>query len=346
MRQRAIAVASEGHVAEAATAMLARGNAVDAVISAIFVAAAASATVLLGPVQILVGGAGAGLRAIDGRCHQPGHGVQRPRGFKADDVIPPAARVAVPALPAALATALANFGRTTLAQVLAPAIERARPIAERAQVLKRIAQYGPSALTEEGIAAELIAAAGRVPGGLLTNEDLQRVRPSAEACEVGVVGDRRIATVPWGAGAVRGDSEAAPMPATFTQLVAVADGHGLIAIACYESPYDGLAIPELGLSAPFCAAPVLRGQARVRPGDLRPAAAPMALGEREGIMDVALGIAAANGAETRLQAVIRALGTGMPLDLALGVQDGAPGGLTVGVVRDRDGAQALVARAS
>ena len=40
---------------------------------------------------------------------------------------------------------------------------------------------------------------------------------------------------------------------------------------------DGLAIGELGLRAPFFAEPVLRGETRIRPGDARAAAAPIAL---------------------------------------------------------------------
>lgn len=59
-----------------------------------------------------------------------------------------------------------------------------------------------------------------------------------------------------------------------TRAVATVDRNGSFAIACCD---EGFAIGELGLRAPFFAEPVLRGATRVRPGDARPAAAPIAL---------------------------------------------------------------------
>src|SRR5580693_5893890 len=99
-RHQALATASEGSAAEAASAMLVKGNAVDAVVAGVFAAAGAGASVLLGPVQIVFGGAGLGLRAVDGRVRQPGKGAPRPRGFTPEQTVAPAARVGVPALPA------------------------------------------------------------------------------------------------------------------------------------------------------------------------------------------------------------------------------------------------------
>ena len=339
MRTRVLAVASDTDVAEAAMSVLhhAKGNAVDAVIAGVFAAGALHRTVLLGPVQLLVGGAGAGLRAIDGRGRQPGFGVPRPRGFKTEDPIAPASRVAVPALPAALATALASFGRSTMAQVLAPAVERARVSAERFQFFKRLLQHGPSALVEQGIASDLVAAAGRVAGGLLTEEDLARVRPLAAACEVHVVGERRVATAPWGAVAVRDATLAAELSARLVHVVAAADAHGLLAIACYEAPDDGVPVPELGLVAPFGAAPVLRGEARVPPGDPRPAPAPIAMSDLNGVIDVAVGVAQADDAERSLATILHALAAGGALDLAMGAAAAPISGRPVGVVRGRDG---------
>ena len=55
------------------------------------------------------------------------------------------------------------------------------------------------------------------------------------------------------------------------------DRNGSFAIACWDEGVDGLTIGELGLRAPFFAEPVMRGATRVRPGDARPAAAPIAL---------------------------------------------------------------------
>ena len=88
--RRRAAAGSESHVAQAARDALARGNAVDAVVAGVLMAAAESPGVLLGPVQLLAGGAGAGLIAIDGRVRQPGMGAPRPRGFLATEPIPEA----------------------------------------------------------------------------------------------------------------------------------------------------------------------------------------------------------------------------------------------------------------
>jgi hypothetical protein len=62
-----------------------------------------------------------------------------------------------------------------------------------------------------------------------------------------------------------------------TRAVACVDRFGAFAVACWDEGVDGLTIAELGLRAPFFAEPVLRGATRVRPGDARPAAAPVAL---------------------------------------------------------------------
>src|SRR5580658_713944 len=93
---RAAACASESHVLDAARAALVRGHAVDAVVAGVFAAAARSPSVLLGPVQLLVGGAGTGLHAVDGRVQQPGKGLPRPRGFAPGEDVPRAARAGVP----------------------------------------------------------------------------------------------------------------------------------------------------------------------------------------------------------------------------------------------------------
>ena len=293
-RTRAVATASEGSAAEAATALLVKGNAVDAVVAGVFAAAASSPSVLLGPVQVLFGGAGLGLRAVDGRVRQAGKGAPRPRGFTPDQTIAPAARVGVPALPAALAAALASSGAMTLAQVMAPAIAGASPA--RKEVLRAIAQRGASALSAEAIAGEIIAVCGRIAGGVLTRDDMEAVMPAIIAVqEVALPGPtRRAAVVPWReATLVPGRAEPAPsIPATHVHVVAAADHRGLLAVACYERPDEGVAIEGLGLVAPFTASPVLRGQTRVRPGVPVPAAAPIALVRTvtEAALDVALSI--------------------------------------------------------
>jgi gamma-glutamyltranspeptidase/glutathione hydrolase len=276
--------ASVPHVAHAARDALSRGNAVDAVLSAVLVAAAESPTVLLGPLQLLVAGAGAGMRAVDGRLRQPGRGVPRPRGLMDGESVPPAARVGVPLLPATLASALASLGSATYRRVAGAAIECARKRSdERARVLEQIARHGAAALTGDEVVSELTAAAGRAASGLLTRVDLASIRPAIVACDDRHLAATGLLTVPWRANE--------PQDASFTEVVAAADARGLIAIACYEDRPDGLPIPALGLVAPAIAAPVKRGQPRVRPGEPLPAAAPIALRAIRGVADLALGLA-------------------------------------------------------
>jgi hypothetical protein len=291
-RTRAVATASEGVAAEAATATLGKGNAVDAVVAGLFAAAAASPSVLLGPVQILFGGAGLGLRAVDGRVRQAGKGAPRPRGFTQDQAIAPAARVGVSAFPAALAAALASSGAMTLAQAMAPAVAGAR--GERKALLRTIAQRGPSALAAEAVAGEIVAVCGRVAGGLLTRDDLDEILPAIEPVEERALRGpaRRAAFIPWRESAVatRTDPE---LPSANVHVVGAVDHRGLVAVGCYERPDDGVAIEALGLVAPFAASPVLRGQTRVRPGTVCPAAAPIALVRtaEDAALDMALAIA-------------------------------------------------------
>lgn len=318
-------------MAQAARDALAYGNAVDAVVTGLLVAAAEAPGVLLGPVQLLAGGAGAGLQAVDGRVRQPGLGIPRPRGVVAGEAVPPPARVGVPALPAAVATALASLGATTLLRAAGPALERARVVSpERAAVLETFARRGASAMTDHAIASELAAVAGRAAGGTLTDDNLAAVRPGMITCDEASIAPTGILRVPW--------REAVPGPAT--QVVAAADARGLVAIACYEVPVDGVAVPGLGLLAPAFASPVMRGEARVRPGEPRPASAPIALRTRRGIVDVAIGLALAQNAETALEALLDRLDDAALLHEAIAAAPGAP----VALVRSGETAAVVASR--
>lgn len=326
-RRRASA-ASQGVAADVAAEALARGNAVDAVAAAVLSAAAESPSVLLGPVQILVGGAGAGLRAIDGRNLQPGVGQPRPRGFREGDVVPPAARVATPALPAALAAALALGAGATLARALGPAIEIARAKSkERAATLRRLSRRGAGAMGESAIRDELLAAAGRVAGGVLGEGDFDAVLPQVASARLRERGALEIASVPWCEGA----------NGSAVEIVAAADARGLVAVASYEIAPEGLSIDALGLVAPFAAEPVRRGETRVRPGSPRPAAAPIALALREAVVELAMGAPRARDAEKILFAAMDAAGDAAELTLAT---LGAPETL-VAVARTRDAARVV-----
>jgi hypothetical protein len=316
-------------VAQAARDALGRGNAVDAVVTGILVAAAESPGVFLGPVQLLVGGAGAGLLAVDGRVRQPGLGIPRPRGVVAGEAVPPPSRVGVPVLPAALATVLASLGGMTLQRAAGPAAEWARALSpERGVVLARFAQRGAAAMTDDAVSSELTAVAGRAAGGLLTVDDLSAVRPGLVSCDEPSLGPSGILRVPWRQGVAEGAA---------THVVAVADGRGLVAVACYEVPVDGVTIAALGLLAPAFATPVMRGEARVRPGDPRNAAAPIALRARRGVVDTAMGLALTPEPEAALDALLSNLDDAAALLGALRATRGRP----VAITRTGDNAAVL-----
>jgi gamma-glutamyltranspeptidase/glutathione hydrolase len=283
------AVASNADVARVVAEALVKGNAVDAVVAGVFAAAALDASVLLGPVQMLLGGAGAGARAIDGRALQPGRGLPRPRGFRLEDPIPPAAWIATPVLPAALVAALPLAGGGSLSRALGPALDIARRASpERRDVLLRISRRGARAMCERPISEELVAAAGRGVGGLLTEADLEEASPASAACEAG---GGELLVPPWRA--------LDAVDASHVEVVVAADARGLVCVACYEAGRDGLAVEALGLVAPLLATPVRRGEQRERPGSRRPAAAPIALRSRGGMVDAAFGVA--NGATSAVR---------------------------------------------
>jgi hypothetical protein len=234
-------------------------------------------------------------------------------------------------LPATVAAAAAVLGSIPLARAAGPAIELARVNSpDRARLIETFVRRGAQGFTDDAVAGELMAAAGRVAQGLLTRDDLASVRPSVIQCDETQSAPGGILTVSW-RGDARGDS-------SNTQVVAACDGQGLVAVACYEAPLDGLAIPALGVVIPPFAVPVMRGTARVRPGTPRPATAPIALRIQAGIVDLALGVAEAPDAEQSLDTAIRALAE------AVAITDSLFAGLKgrlVAVARSRDKARTL-----
>jgi hypothetical protein len=336
--------ASEPHVAQAARDVLSHGargshgNAVDAVMAGVLMAAAGSAGVLLGPLQVLVGGRGVGLRAIDGRLRQPGLGVPRPRGFLAGEAIPAAARVAVPMLPAAAASAIASLGSATPRRVAGPALQHARACSEdRARLLEAFATRGASVFLDDAVAGELVAAAGRAARGLLTVEDLESVRPEIVSCDDRSLEPTGVWTVPWRSL----EPTAPPAGARSTHVVAAADAQGLMAVACYEAPIDGLAIGPLGLVAPAFAVPVMRGERRTRPGEPCAAPAPIALRMLLGITDFAIGLAGAPDPEAALDRLISAVAAALATPAPL---PASSNGVQVAVARVGEGVRVLASR--
>lgn len=325
-KQRAFA-GPTGDIEVAGEEVLKKGNAVDAVIAGVFAACATSASVLLGPVQLLVGGGGAGFRAFDGRVRQPGLGAPRPRGFQPGEDIPGGARVGVPWLPATLAAALATAGSATLAQVMGPAIALAKGTG-REDVLARIAGRGPRALEERPLSSALLSRVGRTEGGLLTADDLASPRPEvvtatrtslagpppdsmrAQAAAKAGENVRVLISLPWGHiedGVLALPAGADGGACATTRAAVAVDRNGTFAIACWDEAAEGLVIDDLDLRAPFAAEPVRRGQTRLRPGDVRPACAPLALVGTPASPEVAIAAFGARDAYDVLAGALRGL---------------------------------------
>lgn len=281
--KKRIGLASEEAITEVLEAVLAKGNATDAIVAGVACAAANDPSVFLGPLTVLIVGAGVGARVIDGRVLQPGKGAQRPRGFIEGEMIPDAARVGVPGLPAALATALSASGSLTMAQAMAPALDVAKgKSAERRGVLEAFSRRGPLAMTDGEIARELVAVAGPLAGGILTKDDLGAVRPGSIAASSHPLTGGALLTPPWmGEGGSK------------TQTLVALDWHGTFALAAYETHADGVDVGPLGLRAPMVASPVLRGETRVKPGVPVDSSAPLAVRERGGVFDAAVAFAGA-----------------------------------------------------
>ncbi len=287
-------VATEQVVEEVAHVIAAKGNAVDAAVAAVFAAAAVHPSVLLGPVHLLLVGQGIGHRAIDGRSLQPGRRARRPRGFVDAASIPPAARVASPRLPGALLLALAMHGKCTPGQVLGPARDLAKGSA-RGGVLAHLERRGAPGLLDAAIWDALARAAGPLEGGLLTQADLADARPDTTPCALTREGADTFAHLPW----VADDREAAGE----SRIVIASDRAGTVALAAYEVHAHGVHVPDLDLVAPLQATPVCRGTPRVAPGTPCASWAALAVREKEGVVEIALG-----GPRQPLAALLRAVG--------------------------------------
>jgi gamma-glutamyltranspeptidase/glutathione hydrolase len=275
VKSRSIAVANDPAGEDAANDyLLSGGSAIGAVLAGYFAAAGAYAGVLLSPISILVGGTGMGARAFDGRLRQPGLGTKRPRGFRADEPIPEAARIAIPTSVAAALVAQAYDGEQKLRAIMKASIARAeRSGAEgRVELLKRIRAVGATALSEPAFTRPLLHVAGPSQGGLVTPADFGKVGDVDREAEQYGVGSVTVFEPPW-------SGEATPecaAPLGIGCAVLAVDVHGVLAAAAYRRVTDGLVIEELELEAPLVAVPVERGVPRVAPGARLPAPAPLA----------------------------------------------------------------------
>jgi len=277
MPTRSAAIASEVIAEQTASDFLAQGgSATGAVLAGFFAAAGAHAGVLLGPVSILLGAVGTGVRAFDGRLRQPGRGGRRPRGFRSSEAIPTAARVAVPAGVAAALVALAYDGSQRLGGMVKAGVRLAeRGGAEsRAELLLRIRAVGAAALGETEFVRAMLREAGPSQGGLLTSADFKISTDLEQRASQRQVGDMLLHEPPWAADLkpLAPGSECGVGGA-----VCAVDVQGGFATLAYRRVLDGFAIDAYELVAPLVAVPVERGVERIRPGTCLPSPTPLAI---------------------------------------------------------------------
>lgn len=289
------------------------GRAIDAVVAGVLAIAARHPAVLLGAGAILLGGTGEGSRVVDGRARQPGLSAPRPRGYPTLAEVPDAARVAVPGLPAALMVAHAGRGARTAIQLARLATTTAESLGKidpsRVKSIHAFGRAGPMFLRTGAVRDALLAAAARSLGGTLTGEDLDGATALAGPAYVDDHGARRWIIAPFrdSLASIRpppeptdGEPQAkgAPLPDGAVEIVAAADTHGAIAIACVAIPALTLSLDETGLSAPLFAEPILRGVPRLAPGTPLPLPVPIGIAQpRDGGADLAIGLAARLGSE-------------------------------------------------
>jgi hypothetical protein len=303
MPTRAAAIANDPIAEEAAQDfLLLGGSALGAALAGYFAAAGAFAGVLLGPVSLIVGGLGVGTRCFDGRLRQPGLGTKRPRGFRANEAVPDAARIAVPTGVAAALVAHAYDGSQKLGSIMRTGIARAERsgAAERAALLKRIRSAGAGAFSEPSFVRAMLHVGGPSEGGLLTPSDFGAI-PDIDAPAVErKFGSSKLLEPPW---AAEGAKDVDPAELGIGCAVCAVDVRGVFAALNYYRVSDGMVLEELDVEAPLAAVPVRRGVARVAPGARIPAPAPIGIRQQK---DVALEVLAAPSA-ARLEAAAKPL---------------------------------------
>lgn len=232
--------------------------------------------VLLSPFGLLLHGLGAS-RAFDGRLRQPGLGTKRPRGFLDDEAVPASAYVAAPQAVPALFVALSYDSNRRTSELFKHALLNAKQAGaeRRHHVLTRVRELGARAFAATELYRPLIHIGGASEGGVLGTKDFEPV-PTIDMATA----QHRV-EVPTPAGTTDGVSVSFPWqesanatPGCVPGYVAAVDRRGMGVLLRYEHAIDGVAVDELELIAPRAAAPVRRGQRRVRPGDVLPGFAP------------------------------------------------------------------------
>jgi hypothetical protein len=258
LKRRGAVSSHPGAGAAAEAALVDGASAIQAVIAGFFVAAASSPSVLFSPLGLLSGGVGHGVRAFDGRAREPGLEARRPRGFRPDEALPEAARLAAPGSVAALAVSNLYHGGSGLSSLAREGVATARRLGltERAETIEQVARLGVPSLRQPRIQTALLERAGPAARGNLSAADL----------------DCRF-TVDYPAEASAEDRFRFPSQGLRPSLgvrhaIVAADASGLFAALQFFDDPDVPLIPALGVGLPRLATPVVRGVPRPKPGAL------------------------------------------------------------------------------
>jgi len=284
----AVAATDLGAAAAAREVLEDWGSAADALVAGWFALAGAEAEGLFASAVALVAGPGAGARVFDGRALQPGRGLGRPRGLQHGEVVPAAARAAVPRALGAMALLHRQRGRLPFAKLVdagaLAALHAGAPARE--ETLRRVAAEGPSAMVRDRLRNALLAAAGPLARGTLTGEDLAEARAEDRPADADVI-EGSVLVTPGTLGGEAAPTGPRSMPGRLEAITAV-DAQGVA--ACLVAWFDaqGVLVPELEVALPACGEPVRRGVARKRPGEILWLPTPLAIVERE---EVRVGLA-------------------------------------------------------
>jgi gamma-glutamyltranspeptidase/glutathione hydrolase len=157
-----------------------------------------------------------------------------------------------------------------LTQIFKSGLSRARSLGAsgRVKLLEALRDGGAGAFADPLLHRPWLHLAAPGQGGLLTAADFTSV-PDLDRAALRLAKDEGVdLRIPW---------EAESSEAPELGLIAALDPGGFAAILCYEQPTGGVELPGWDLVAATLAAPVRRGQPRVKPGTALPSAAPIRL---------------------------------------------------------------------
>ena len=260
---------------EAAEACLAAGGtAIDAALAGYFAVAGAISWALLAPVSIVMAGSGTGTRFVDGRCRQPGKGIDKPVRYADESKVPPAVRAAVPGSISAITIGAAPFARETTVALASYGIQVAlkEGATARAELIERVGQAKAWALLDRGFLAEMNERVPRFEGALLGQLDLEEVPAEVLAGQPAANGPFSMARPPWA-----DDPAMAGVEEGQRLFVLAADNWGGLAGLVIEGAKHAISLFGGEVDLPGLAVPLLKGVPRPKPGATLPMSAPIGI---------------------------------------------------------------------